>query len=516
MKSFLNSIKLDYLQRTRSYAFLITLCISLALAYSFVPNPNATYATVRVGDYIGNYNAAWIGYVTAIMASSFVSLIGFYLVNGSITTDMNTKVGQIIASTKVSNFKYLLSKVLSNFLVLLSIAILIFVMSMLLFFWYGKGYAFDLMLFVKPYLMITLPALFFISVLAVVFEVFFVRYSILQNIGFFFLFGFVMTLSMKNDTYFNYDITGSKIVLHQMEKQVKEIAFSDTRISSAIGYSKNDKRIVKRFDFKGVDFSTSFLLSRFVWMLLGVVILGLSSLFFHRFNTKEKKTTKREKVIVSQQKNMREIVLSGLPLATINFGIYPLIKTELVLLFRNGKQWLWFLNLGAMLLLTFLDIKIAHQFVLPILWFLQVSRLSNLTTKEVVHKVHYLAFTSYKPLSRLLVSQLIAAIVLMLFLASPLLVRLLVVADFTAVLSIVLGGIFIVLFATTLGILTKGKKLFEVLFFMITYAILNGISFFDYFGGFTAQSYYIFKLLSGVIVLMMLSFMFRMSDLKRM
>ena len=57
MKSFLNIIKLDYLQRTRSYAFLITLCVSLAFAYSFVPDPESTYTTVRVGDYIGNYNA---------------------------------------------------------------------------------------------------------------------------------------------------------------------------------------------------------------------------------------------------------------------------------------------------------------------------------------------------------------------------------------------------------------------------------------------------------------------------
>ena len=512
MKSFLNIIKLDYLQRTRSYAFLVTLCVSLALAYSFVPDPESTYTTVRIGDYIGNYNAAWIGYVTAIMASSFVSLLGFYLVNGSIATDINTKVGQIVASTQVGNFKYLFSKVLSNFLVLLSIAMLIFAMSILLFFWYGKGYTFDLMSFVKPYVIITFPTLFLISILAVVSEVFLGRYSIIQNIGFFFLFGF-MAFSMQDNNTFNLDITGSKIVMQQMENQVQEIVPSETVIS-AIGYTKNNNQTVKRFDFMGINFPVSFLLSRVVWLLFGMAILGLSSLFFHRFNTKEKKTKEKNKLKVSEQKSMREVVLSSLPKAIINFGMLPLLKTELLLLFRSGKKWLWLLNLGGMLLLAFLDLKTAYQFVLPILWFLQVSRLSNLTTKEITHNVYYLAYASYKPLGRLLVSQLGAGIILMLFLALPLLVRLLTISNFTAVLSIALGGVFIVLFAATLGILAKGKKLFEILFFMMTYAIINGISFFDYFGGLTEQPYYIFRLFSAILVLGLVSFMVRKVDLR--
>ncbi|WP_243456863.1 hypothetical protein [Polaribacter batillariae] len=77
MKPFLNIIKLDYLQRTRNYNFLITLCASLAIAYTFVPEPNANYSTIRISDYVGYYNSAWFGYVTAIMSSIFLSLIGF-------------------------------------------------------------------------------------------------------------------------------------------------------------------------------------------------------------------------------------------------------------------------------------------------------------------------------------------------------------------------------------------------------------------------------------------------------
>ena len=60
MIHFRSMIKGDYLQRTRSYAFLITLAISLYIAYTFVPAPDAAYTTVRIGNFVGEYNAAWI------------------------------------------------------------------------------------------------------------------------------------------------------------------------------------------------------------------------------------------------------------------------------------------------------------------------------------------------------------------------------------------------------------------------------------------------------------------------
>jgi len=104
MKYTVSIIKADYLQRTRSYAFLVTLAISLYIAYTFVPAPGAAYTTVRVGNFIGVYNAAWIGYVTAMMTSVFLSLIGFYLINNSIKKDIETGVGMIIAATSISNF----------------------------------------------------------------------------------------------------------------------------------------------------------------------------------------------------------------------------------------------------------------------------------------------------------------------------------------------------------------------------------------------------------------------------
>ena len=104
MKYIYSIIKADYLQRTRSYSFLITLAITIYAAYSFVPPPTASYTTLNVVGYKGIYNSAWVGHVSAMMTTIMLSLYGFFLINGGIKKDVDTGIGQIIATTPINNF----------------------------------------------------------------------------------------------------------------------------------------------------------------------------------------------------------------------------------------------------------------------------------------------------------------------------------------------------------------------------------------------------------------------------
>ena len=345
MKPFIAILKYDYLQRTRSYAFLITLCLSLAIAYTFVPEPNANYSTIRIADYIGYYNSAWFGYVTAIMTSIFLSLIGFYLVNSSIATDVNSKVGQVFAATPISNFKYLFSKVLSNFLVLLSIVCVVIFMSVILFFLYNDGYPFESLTFIKPYFIITLPALFFISVLAVIFEVIFKKYTVIQNVGFFILFSMMMVFSAKTETDFALDVFGSKIVIEQLQETVKTITNTSDDVDLTIGYVLGNIKKANKFLFEGIVFPTVFILSRLLWVLLGISLIVIIAPLFHRFNVNDR--TPAKKVTTNEEKQFisNAIQLMNMSIVSTNYSIFPLIKTDFLLLLRKGKKWLWIINL---------------------------------------------------------------------------------------------------------------------------------------------------------------------------
>lgn len=488
MKFLFALIKYDYLQRTRSYTFLITLCASLAIAYTFVPAPDANYSTMRIGDYIGEYNSAWFGYVTAIMTSVFLSLVGFYLVSSSIKSDGITKVGQIVATTGISNFKYLLIKSLTNFMVLLTLMSIIFLMSIALFLLYNDGFDLKLISFIKPYLVIALPSLFFISILAVVFEVIFRKYTVLQNVLFFFCFASLLVFRPKTEVQYGLDVFGSKIITDHLEETVKEIKSLDDATGLTIGYVLGTQNASKKFTFTGFDFPSSFLFSRLLLIGVSIALIWVVALFFHRFDYKSIANVKGTKKITGQLNPLKDLNISSLPQIATNYSIAPMIKMELLMLFRKGKRWLWIVNFIGMLLLVMLPLKVSHQIVLPILWFLQVHRLSDLTIKENLHNMHYFVFSSQAPLKRLLGSQLISAIVLILIVASPLFVRYAFMGEIAQVLAIVIGGLFLVLLSAIMGLISKGKKLFEVVFFLVTYANINTIPFVDYFGGINAST----------------------------
>jgi hypothetical protein len=307
-------------------------------------------------------------------------------------------------------------------------------------------------------------------------------------------------LGPEADTSYSLDVFGTKIVTSGMEQLVSELTETSGETSLNIGYVIGSVHNIKKFEFKGIEFPLIFIMSRLVLVGLGLLFVFLISPIFNRFDNRERSHEKKVTITSNPIEAAKEVALTMLPKAQINYGIVPLIKTEALLLFRKGKKWLWIVNLIGMVLLATLPMQIAHQMVLPILWFLQVGRLSDLGIKEHLHHTHHFAFASYRPVSRLLTSQLIASTALMIALALPLVIRLGLTNNTEGGLSIILGAIFIVMFAALLGILSKGRKLFEVLFFMISYVIINGMSFVDYFGAFKHHNFYLAQLIGLVIV----------------
>lgn len=518
MGLYKNIIKADYLQRTRSYIFLITLLGSVYVAYSFIPSYDSHYITVRVNNFVGKNNLAWIGHVTAIMASAFLWLIGFYLVNNSIKRDRETGVGQIIATTSVSNFDYLLAKALSNFCVLLTITLVIILMALGIFIFRGESGNFDFIQFLMPYLLVTVPSVFLVSVLAIVFEIIFGNKTNLLNVAFFCLFGVIIAkTNVGNYPGLVYiDPLGIKYLANQMVEAVNTISPSSTNDFSA-GYlfSKNQKKLY--FDFQGSDWSFFFILSRIIWIGIGFGLLFIASRMFNRFDSKTIVLSKKKNfhLMVSEIKTeAKEIQLSKLSKATPQFGIFPIIKAEFLMLIRKGPEWFWLINFGGMIALVLLPINKAYQIVLPVLWFLQVNRWADLSTKEKFFGTSNFIYSSFKPLHRLLTSQILAGFLLAIFLAFPILTRELIAGNLISTLAIIVGSLFLVSFAIFSGIISGGKRLFEILFFAVTYAIVNAVPFVDYFGGFHQDFQYVILMIVVLVMVLITSFLLRNREIK--
>ena len=516
MSFYKNIIKADYLQRSRSYVFLITLLVSVYVAYTFVPGYDSGYSTVRVGNYVGKNNSAWIGHVTAIMASTFLWIIGFYLVNNGIKRDKETGVGQIIATTSISNFGYLLAKTLSNFCVLLTIVFIIILMALGLYIFRGEG-NFDFIQFILPYLLATFPSIFLVSVLAIVFEVFFGNKTNLMNVVFLFLFGAAIAITNAG-TFPNLEFLdpfGIKFLTNQMVEMVNLTDASNTNYIS-VGYLFSNKIKTNYFDFQGSSLSILYVLSRIIWISIGFGMLFITSKFFNRFDAKVivLSQKKSENLILNEIKTEpKQIILSDLPKMNAQFGIFPIIKTEFLMLIRKGPKWFWLVNFGGMIALFFIPINQVYTIVLPVLWFLQINRWADLATKEKFFGTSNFIYSSFKPLQRLLTSQIIAGFLLTTLLSLPIIIREFINGNLFAVILIIMGGLVLISFAVFSGIISGGKRLFEIVFFGVTYSIVNGLHFVDYFGAFHHDFKYLIFLIVVLFFLLATSFLVRKHEI---
>lgn len=495
-------IKADYLQRTRSYSFLITLAITVFMAYSFIPGNDASYTTLSATGYRGAYNSAWVGYISGMMTTVMLTYFGFLLINSGIKKDIDTEVGLIIATTPISNFKYLLNKQLSNYLVLLTIAGITFLVSIVVFFIRGTGYPFILSNFILPYLFFAVPALFVVAALAVTGEVFLPKRGILQFIAYFALCSVCMgVINSKSETQSTgvFDPTGLSLLTRSITQQINT-HFSESIKSVSFGFIFNGHKTYKSFVWEGLHWSAVFAGSRLLWMSFGLALVYISSLFFHRFDFRQAKSTKKKKTelvntaVTESLTRSIEINRTAMPALNFNYGIYPFVKTELLLLIRKGSKWLWVLNAGLWIATLFVPFNMAYSYFLPVLLFLQVTRWSDLVTKEKTNRVHYFAYASYKPLQRMLPAQVLAGVILAIGLCLPVIIRCILTGDGFAVINIINGAVFIVLLAAALGILTGGKKLFEVFFFLLTYSVVNNVPATDYLGSLHHQPMNLFIL----------------------
>lgn len=195
INSILHIAKADFLQRIRSYYFLIALGVCVFIIYSFVPPVNAGYTMVSLGNYRGFYNSAWIGSMVA-MCVPFFALIGFYVVNNAVKRDITTGVGQIIATTRITKVQYLTGKLFSNFAVLLVILLVIMVMTIVMFFVRAETSHLELGKLLLPLIILTIPAMFIIACLALVFDSLTDFSQGFLNIAYFFVWIFMVSGSL--------------------------------------------------------------------------------------------------------------------------------------------------------------------------------------------------------------------------------------------------------------------------------------------------------------------------------
>lgn len=482
MKNFLNLLKLDVLQRIRTYRFFVMVALGLYLAAGFVPAPDASYSTINLGDFRPIYNSVWVGALTAMMSSLLICMVGFFLIDGSLGKDIALKIDTYIRSGAISRQRYLLLKAWSNSVLLAIITLFIFLMALIMYFIRRESGGFSFPDFLIPFMLVSVPSAIFTGHLSVILETLTGRYTAVRMIIFLFCIAAIfptMQNAAPGDLTYYRDALGLSNFFGQIRGLIQQ-EFSTNLSGISMGYQFFDRHDQISFVIGDFRYSANFISSRLVIIAVMTGLLMVSSkipLTLFRspvtLNIKPERTVSRA---TDKQKPDRP--------AGVTYGqnFARLIKIDFKSLVTFKKQNINWLIAAIWIASVFVPVNVSHSYLLPLMVLFSSNKIASLGVRAYQTNIIQYSRVFPKFYSRQMLTHLLATLIWLLLLATPIMVRLLINQELLPIVNIGVGLLFLALLAQLIGTISRSARLFEIVLVLLTYFMINGLSLFDYVG----------------------------------
>ena len=490
-RALYHMVRADFLERVRRYSFLLTLAFSVYLAYAVY----AGQIVLQLDKYKGVDNSAWVGSVIGLVASMWLSLVGFYIVKNSIQRDRQTRVGQILATTPISKIFYTFSKALSNFAVLASMVLALAVTALVIHLFHRADPHINLVALFSPILLFGLSAVAVTAALAVLFESLPVLRGGVGNILYFFLWIFLLVFAAigqekvtahREMSPFT-DYSGIISVMGQMQNQVHAI---DPQYNDGAQFDiGNTNPPTKTFLWTGTVWTPALLLSRALLFAVAAALALLAALFFDRFDparagwfsVKKRKAatggdavetlpalaplTAFDQSFVNPPPRHRSAAqLAPLSRTGAHLRFFTLVRAEFRLMIRGHAWWWYTVAAGLFIACLASPLDAARSGVIVAAWIWPALIWSRMGTREAQFSTGSLVFSAPWPVPQQLLATYAAGVLVAILTGGGLGLHLLFARDVAGLAGWAAGALFIPAMALALGVTTGTRKFFEALY----------------------------------------------------
>jgi hypothetical protein len=464
-------VRADFLERIRRYSFLLTLAGALYLAYAIATEK----LWIVVGDgYRGVYNSAWIGMLMTICTSTFLSLVGFYIVKNSIQRDADTRVGRILAATPMRKEFYTVAKVLSNFAVLGCMVVVLMLAALAMQFLRPEARPISIWHLWSPFVLIALPAMFFTASVALLFETLPVLRSGAGNVFYFFFWTASLALGLGAHLE---DPMGMRLLFRSTQAALHAL-HPDSPVNSRFSLTIGGEHAVRSFLWNGIEWDAHGVLLRLLWVAISIAIALLASLFFHRFDPARDWRRKRQAQTISDPSAVAgpgdsvaapsqfptAAHLTALPRSDAAMRFPQLVVSELRLMLKGQPWWWYVVAIGLFIGELAAPSREARSGVLLFAWIWPVLLWSSMGCREARHATGSLLFSSARALSRQLPALWIAGVIVAMLTGGGAGLRLLLSGDQHGLAAWLVAAIFIPSMALALGVWSGSGKPFEAIY----------------------------------------------------
>lgn len=469
----------DLLERTRSVRFwAIQALICIASWWSF-PTLDRDYVVLAVNGHLrGEYSSAWIGMVVA-MLSVWLSLVGFYLVRGTLVRDFETRVWQLLVATPLTRSAYLLAKWCSNMAVLslvLAGALAVGVAAQLV---RGEDLHVDLLELVKPALFLAIPSLALSSLLALVFDLVPWLRRTAGNVLFFILWiaSLAATVPAMQSAAAGEgagpwlgDPRGMVVFQHSLARQVAP-QLKDEQLRNGfcmVCVVKKERRA--RFAWQVWQPDAAILAGRLLWLLAAIGGVLLCAPWLDRAAASCEKT--RAASASGSGRSLRFLDLLMAPLQGTQLGTLVAAELQLTLRQRPGWWWLALLGIAGAGMLAPMP---GAAFAVVGSWALLLDRYGQAALHERTTRTGALIFSATGAGKRVLHARWIVLFALGVLVNAPALMRFALTQPMVA-LAIIIVAASIPAWSLAIGALTGNPRTFELLACVFGYLALNGVA----------------------------------------
>jgi hypothetical protein len=498
----------DFLERVRRYSYLITLLFAVYLGYA----AGTGQISIRLGDYRGLYTSAWIGTLVSLVATTFVSLVGFYIVKNAVNHDRRTGVGEILAGTPLTRVTYLLGKFFSNFAVLGSMVLVLALSAVAMQLLAAEDRSFHTWALLSPFLLLALPGLAMTAATALLFETSRFLRGGFGNVLWFFLWGVGIAVPALTKLP-RLDPSGLWLVYASM------IPAARAGIPGYVGsfsFTLADKYVpvAPGFHWNGIGWTAELVVLRLIWLAIAFALVLCGVFFFDRFDpARSRRWTSAEPspegVAIQAETGASAALRPPLPaLASLtplasdvrHSGTLRLVAAELRLALK-GYRWWWYAVAGGLLVAQFAaPLDISRGPLLASAWIWPIFVWSALGTREARFNTEQLLFSCPRILRRQFPAAWFAGFIVAALTGLGAAVRLAFAGQLAGLVAWAAGAVFIPSLALALGVWSGASKFFEATYTALWYVRpLKHIPGFDFTGSADGPQAFRFTLMYLVI-----------------
>jgi hypothetical protein len=471
----------DFLERVRRYSFLVTLLFTVFLGYAAATGK----IVVSLDDFRGVYTAGWIGLIVSMVTTTFVSLIGFYIVKNSIDRDRCTRVGQILASTPLGKTAYLLGKFGSNFAVLTTIVLILACGAVAMFFLVAEDRNFHAWALLSPFLFIALPTMALVAGLALLFESVPLLRGGLGNVLWFFVWSFSLALP----EIFKHRWLDPMGFISTMDSVLPAARAAIPNFKNNIGlnFSAVQAPIAHNLRFEGIPWTGHSILVRLLWVGVAIVFALIAAIIFDRFDDARailpgfgtRGNARANSLVVNGSSGTAKISasvqhgaavhLTPLDRTATGHNFLRIFSAELRLALQGLRWWGYAVAAGLLIAQFVAPFDAARGPLLAVAWLWPALVWSAMGSRESRFGVRQLIFSCANILPRQLFACWLAGVFVALLTGAGAGFRLVVAGQYSGFFAFLAATLFIPSLALALGVLTGSGKFFEALYSVLWY-----------------------------------------------